>query len=162
MSTRFSVFNSHCLPEDEFKQQVITATEDREISRQPVNKELDKLLQEYVDIFDKNEPVGKFAGEKFRIKLKSDTPIRRPPYRHPRWKRDIINEQVKELLANGSIRESDSPYGSPVTTALKADGTHRLVIDVRELNKVTVDDIEPMPNIDDIVEDTVHSRFFTK
>ncbi|RWS18584.1 uncharacterized protein B4U80_01828, partial [Leptotrombidium deliense] len=96
------------------------------------------------------------------INLKSDTPIRRPPYRHPRWKRDIINEQVQELLANGSIRESDSPYGSPVTTVMKADGTHRLVIDVRELNKVTVDDIEPMPNIDDIIEDTVHSRFFSK
>ncbi|RWS18268.1 hypothetical protein B4U80_12532 [Leptotrombidium deliense] len=82
-----------------------------------------KLLDEFVDVFDtKDEPVGKFTGEQFHIKLKSDKPIRRPPYKHPRWKRDIINKEIDELLANGSIKESDSPYGSPVTTALKSDG----------------------------------------
>ncbi|RWS06346.1 hypothetical protein B4U80_12611, partial [Leptotrombidium deliense] len=133
------------------------------INGQPVNKEIKKLLDEFVDVFDtKDEPVGKFTGEQFHIKLKSDKPIRRPPYKHPRWKRDIINKEIEELLANGSIKESDSPYGSPVTTALKSDGSHRLVIDVRELNKVTVDDIEPMPDIGDIIEETVDSRYFTK
>ncbi|RWS20106.1 hypothetical protein B4U80_12154, partial [Leptotrombidium deliense] len=54
------------------------------INGQPVNSEIKKLLHEFVDVFDtKDEPVGKFAGEQFHIKLKSDKPIRRPPYKHP-------------------------------------------------------------------------------
>ncbi|RWS21005.1 hypothetical protein B4U80_11959, partial [Leptotrombidium deliense] len=46
------------LPKDEFVKQVLTANVDTMINRQPVNKELEKLLQEYIDVFDtKNEPV---------------------------------------------------------------------------------------------------------
>ena len=61
-----------------------------------------------------------------------------PPYRHPRRFKDEIEKAIKELLAMGHIIPSSSPFASLVVLVLKKDGTMRMCIDYRYLNKKTI------------------------
>lgn len=60
-----------------------------------------------------------------------------------------VRRQITELLAKGFIEPSSSPYGAPVLFVQKKDGTLRMCIDYRALNKITVKDRYPLPNIQD-------------
>ena len=78
------------------------------------------------------------------IELKPGTqPIYMPAYRLPHSKRAIIDNQVKEMLDQGVIQHSHSPWNSPLFLVPKKDGTYRPVIDFRRVNKVT----DPYDNI---------------
>jgi putative transposase len=61
-----------------------------------------------------------------------------PPYRHPRRFKDDIEKEIQESLAMGHIRPSSSPFASLVVLVLKKDGTMRICIDYRTLNKKTI------------------------
>ncbi|KAL4020885.1 hypothetical protein IC575_019672 [Cucumis melo] len=63
-----------------------------------------------------------------------------------------LNVQLQELLDKGFIRPSVSPWGAPVLFVKKKDGSMRLCIDYRELNKVTVKNRYPLPRIDDLFD----------
>ena len=58
-----------------------------------------------------------------------------------------VRKQVTDLLANGYIEPSNSPYGAPVLFVQKASGELRMCLDYRALNKITVKRRYPMPNI---------------
>ena len=60
------------------------------------------------------------------------------------------------------IRESHSPYSSPAVVVRKKNGTNRVCVDYRKLNKVTVCDVEPMTPIVDLIQSLRNDRFFTK
>ena len=60
--------------------------------------------------------------------------------------------QLQELLEKGFIRLSVSPWGAPVLFVKKKDGTLRLCVDYRQLNKMTVKNKYPLPMIDDLFE----------
>ena len=62
----------------------------------------------------------------------------------------------------GVIRESTSPYASPVVVVKKPDGSNRVCIDYRKLNKITVFDPEPMPTAEDLFRQLAGSKFFSK
>ena len=59
-----------------------------------------------------------------------------------------LKEQLKDLLDKGFIRPSISPWGAPMLFAKKKDGFHRMCIDYRWLNKVTINNKYPIPMID--------------
>ena len=63
-----------------------------------------------------------------------------------------LKEQLQELLNNGFIRPSVSPWGAPVLFVKKKDAPLRLCIDYRELNKVTIKNKYPLPRIDDLFD----------
>ncbi|GKU89641.1 hypothetical protein SLEP1_g3755 [Rubroshorea leprosula] len=73
-----------------------------------------------------------------------------------------LKEQLQELLDKGFIRPSVSPWGAPVLFVKKKDGTMRLCIDYRELNKVTVRNRYPLPRIDDLFDQLVGAQVFSK
>ena len=63
-----------------------------------------------------------------------------------------LNKQVQELETLGFVQPSTSPWAAPVLFVKKKDGTQRLCIDYRELNKVTIKNRYPLPKIDDLFD----------
>lgn len=86
----------------------------------------------------------------------------RPVYRLSPPMLDELRAQITALLAAGIIRPSMSPYGAPVLFARKKDGTWRMCIDYRALNKITVKDKFPIPRAEDLFDQVQGAQFFTK
>ena len=112
------------------------------------------MAYEFLDIFPEELPgLPPHREIEFRIDVVSDTaPISMPPYRMAPAELKELKEQLQELLDKGFIRPSTSPWGAPVLFVKKKDGTFRLCIDYRELNKVTIKNKYPLPRIDDLFD----------
>ena len=103
------------------------------------------IVNDYPDVFPKDLP-----GE-FTIDLAPGTAsISKAPYKMAPLELKELKIQLQELLDKGFIRPSVSPWGAPVLFVKKNDGSMRLYIDYRELNKVTVRNKYPLPRIDDL------------
>jgi hypothetical protein len=89
-------------------------------------------------------------------------PMITPPYCHPRRFKDEIEKAIKELLAMGHIRPSSSPFASSVVLVLKKDGTIRMCIDYRALNKKKIKNRFPIPRIDELMDELHGEVFFSK
>ncbi|XP_033509762.2 uncharacterized protein [Nicotiana tomentosiformis] len=79
-------------------------------------------------------------------------PVSIPPYRMAPAKLNVLREQLKDHLDKGSIRPSVSPWGAPVLFVKKKDGSLRMCVDYRQLNKVTIKNKYPLPRIDDLFD----------
>lgn len=80
--------------------------------------------------------------------------------------KDEVNKQISELLANGIIRPSRSPYNSPVWIVPKKldasnEKKYRMVIDYRKLNKVTIADKYPIPEINEVLAQLGNNKLFS-
>ncbi|GJU93809.1 putative reverse transcriptase domain-containing protein [Tanacetum coccineum] len=84
------------------------------------------------------------------------------PYRLAPSELEELSGQLKELQDKGFIRPSSSPWGAPVLFVKKKDGSFRMCIDYRELNKLTVKNRYPLPRIDDLFDQLQGSQFFSK
>ena len=73
-----------------------------------------------------------------------------------------LKEQLKDLLEKGFIRPSMSPWGAPVLFVHKKDGSLRMCIDYRQLNKVTIKNKYPLPRIDDLFDQLQGAKCFSK
>jgi len=69
---------------------------------------------------------------------------------------------LEELLEKQFIRPSVSPWGAPVLLVKKKDGSMRLCVDYRQLNKVTINNRYPLPRIDDFMDQLVGAEVFSK
>ncbi len=105
------------------------------------------LLNKYRDVIAvPGEPLGATDKTEHDIKLKSNThPVYIPAYRLPHSQRQIVDQQVKGMLAQGVIQHSRSPWNSPLSLVPKKDGQYRPVIDFWKVNEVTEDDRYPLP-----------------
>ena len=84
------------------------------------------------------------------------------PYRMSTPEMLELNMQLQELLEKKYIRPSVSPWGASVLFIKKKDGTLRLCIDYRQLNKVTVKNRYPLPRIDDLFDQVRGAKLFSK
>ena len=89
-----------------------------------------------------------------------------PSWTHPHriapvW-REPLKEEVKSLLEKGIVRPSNSPWSSPVVPVRKPDGSLRLCIDYRVLNKITTPDPYPIPRIDELIDELNDAKYLTK
>ena len=73
-----------------------------------------------------------------------------------------LQTQLQELLEKGFIRPSHSPWGAPVLFVKKKDGTLRMCIDYRELNKVMIKNKYPLPRINDWFDQLKGAEVFSK
>ena len=73
-----------------------------------------------------------------------------------------LKEQLKDHLDKGFIRPSISPWGAPVLFVKKKDGSLRMCIDYRQLNKVTIKNKYPIPRIDDLFDQLQGASHFSK
>ena len=99
----------------------------------------------------------------FGIDLLPDTqPISIPPYRMAPTEIKELKEQLKDLLDKGFIRPSISPWGASVLFVRKKDGSLRMCIDYRQLNKVTIKNKYPLLRIDDLFDQIQGESYFSK
>ena len=110
--------------------------------------EVMKVLRRYEEIF--TEIAGKASVIEHKIDLTDNHPIRCKPYPLPYAKRGEIREEIKNMMDTGIVRESSSPYTSPLVAVKKKDGFNRMCIDYRKLNVVTVADPAPMTTAEDL------------
>ena len=89
-------------------------------------------------------------------------PVSKAPYRLAPVEMKELASQLQELLDNGMIRPSVSPWGAPVMFVKKKDGSMRLCIDYRELNKLTIKNRYPLPRIDDLFDQLKGAVHFSK
>lgn len=125
-------------------------------------KEARELLNKYKHIFSLSDnDVGRCDLLQHTIHTGDAAPIRQPPRRTPPWKQTEIERQVENLLEKGMIQESTSPWASGVVLVTKKDGSQRLCVDYRQLNKATVQDAFPLPNISDSLDCLSGSQWFS-
>ncbi|GKF24820.1 putative reverse transcriptase domain-containing protein, partial [Tanacetum coccineum] len=79
-------------------------------------------------------------------------PVARAPYRLAPSEMQELSNQLQELADRGFIRPSTSPWGALVLFVKKKDGSFRMCIDYRKLNKLTVKNRYPLPRIDDLFD----------
>ena len=89
-------------------------------------------------------------------------PMSRAPYRMAPTELKELKSQLQELLDKGFIRPSVSPWGAPVLFVKKKDGTLRMCIDYRQINKVTVKNKYPFPRIEDLFDQLKGAGVFSK
>ncbi|GJY93409.1 putative reverse transcriptase domain-containing protein [Tanacetum coccineum] len=110
---------------------------------------------------------AKEVEDKSEKKRLEDVPIVRDfpehaPYRLAPSEMKELSEQLKELSDKGFIRPSSSPWGAPILFVKKKDGSFRMCIDYRELNKLTVKNRYPLPRIDDLFDQLQGSSVYSK
>jgi hypothetical protein len=122
------------------------------------------ILATFDDVFSEptHLPLHR-PGHDHRIPLMDGAnPVNKRPYRYAKHQKDEIDKLVQEYLSSGIIQNSSSPYASPVVLVGKKDGSWRLCVDYRELNKNTVKDRSPIPLVDDLLDELHGSTIFSK
>ena len=112
------------------------------------------VVREFPDVFpDDITGLPPDREVEFTIDLIPETdPISIPPYRMALAELRELKAQLEELLSKGFIRRSISPWGAPVLFVKKKDGSLRLCIDYRQLNRVTIRNQYPLPMIDELFD----------
>jgi hypothetical protein len=121
------------------------------------------ILREYAAVFQepKGLPPPRSYDHSIQLFL-GVQPVSVRPYRYLFYQKEEIKKIIRELLDSGVIRPSHSPFSSPVLLVRKADGTWRMCMDYRALNKVMVKDKFPIPVVDELLDELWGARVFSK
>ncbi|GBG68112.1 hypothetical protein CBR_g2663 [Chara braunii] len=123
---------------------------------------IETIVAKYPDLFEETPGVvDREVVHAIEIILGSKTPKGRI-YRMAPADLDELRRQLKELTEKVWIRPSASPFGSPVLFVPKKGGTLRMCIDYRDLNAITVKNVEPLPRIDDLLDRVHGCKYYTK
>ncbi|GJS03833.1 putative reverse transcriptase domain-containing protein [Tanacetum coccineum] len=122
------------------------------------------VVRDFLEVFpDDLSGLPPIREIEFQIELTPGViPVAKFPYRLAPSELEELSEQLKELQDKGFIRPSSSPWGASVLFVKKKDGSFRMYIDYRELNKLTVKNRYPLPRIDDLFDQLQGSQFFSK
>ncbi|KAJ0863857.1 putative nucleotidyltransferase, Ribonuclease H [Helianthus annuus] len=122
------------------------------------------VAKEFPDVFPEDLPgLPPQRQVEFRIDLvPGAAPVAKASYRLAPSEMQELSTQLQELLDKGFIRPSFSPWGAPVLFVKKKDGTMRMCIDYRELNKLTIKNRYPLPRIDDLFDQLQGSSYYSK
>lgn len=137
---------------------------DAVIEDQAMAGELKRVLQEYRDIFPEQLPSGlppdRPVAHTIPLKPNSVPPAKKM-HRLSKREEDEMLRQIRQLLELGWIQPSSSPYGSPILFVRKKDGSLRMCIDYRGVNKITVRNSYPLPRIDDMFDKLAGAKYFS-
>ncbi|GJR38899.1 putative reverse transcriptase domain-containing protein [Tanacetum coccineum] len=122
------------------------------------------IIREFLEVFPEDlSGLPPARQVEFQIDLvPGAAPVARAPYRLAPTKMQELSTQLQELSDRGFIRPSSSPWEAPVLFVKKKDGSFRMCIDYRELNKLTVKNRYPLLRIDDLFDQLQGSRVYSK
>lgn len=124
--------------------------------------ELKILLNKFEHLFIHGYPHSRVNTGELEIRLKDDSKcVERRPYRLSPIEREKVRDIVKELLDHKIIRESKSPFASPIILVKKKNGKDRMCVDYRELNRNTLRDHYPLPVIADQIDQLAGGHYFS-
>lgn len=112
-----------------------------------------KLILDYHDVFSTGPgDLGRTTKIRHQINTGNSHPIRQGP----RWlsplQMSVIKDHLTDMLDQGLIKPSVSPWASPIVLVKKKDGSTRFCVDYRKVNGITVKDGYPIPRIDDTLD----------
>ncbi|CAH1428386.1 unnamed protein product [Lactuca virosa] len=121
-------------------------------------------VRDFQDVFPEDLPgIPPERQVEFRIDLiPGATSIAKSPYRLAPTEMQELSSQLSEILDKGFIRPNFSPWGAPILFVKKKDGSFRMCIDYRELNKLTIKNRYPLSRIDDLFDQLQGASYFSK
>ena len=132
-------------------------------SRSSLPAEVDEMIQNYQDVFDFPKHMPPKRKLEHTIEIEQGTlPKFSGMYKMSPKELEELKKQLTELLEYGFIKPSESPWGAPVLFVQKKDGSFRLCIDYRALNKVTKKNRYPLPHIEELFNNTQGAKYFSK
>ncbi|GJZ40777.1 putative mitochondrial protein [Tanacetum coccineum] len=127
------------------------------------NPQIQTLLNTFHSVFETPKELPPIRSHDHTIPLlPNTTPINIRPYKHPPNQKDAIELMVKELMESGLIRDSQSSFSSPIVMVKKKDGSWRMCVDYRQLNKHTIKNKFPIPVIEELLDELNGARVFSK
>ena len=125
-------------------------------------RELAALVREFSDIFSKGpDDIGRTHLTQHEINTGDAAPIKQRPRRIPLKLREQVEQQKAEMLRDGVIEESTSPWCSPIVMVRKKDGKYRFCVDLRAVNNVTRAMSHPLPRVDDALDTLAEAKYFS-
>ncbi|XP_038685792.1 uncharacterized protein LOC119985573 [Tripterygium wilfordii] len=128
-----------------------------------IDPRLKGLLAQYEAVFQKPQSLPPTRSTDHSIHLlPNSTPVNVKPYCYPHFQKSEIERMVQDMLKEGIIRTSTSPFSSPVLLVKKKDGSWRFCTDYRTLNAITVRDRFPIPTVDELLDELNGAMVFSK
>ena len=150
---------------EEFRRETAALREDTDVQVAVMGQvpagglEISNLCSEFPDLF--SPVLGTANCEAYVIELCDVTPVRSPPYRCAPPKQAILRRMVNELIEQGVVKPSKSPYASPAFLVPKSRGEYRLVVDYRKVNAKIKFDCYPLPTIEQAFEQFAGAQVFS-
>ena len=127
----------------------------------PQRESLQRVVEGYQSTFSKNDDDLGFCDlVEHKIVTADERPIKIPHRRVPPHQWQEVRDYIQKSLEQGIIRESSSPYASPIVLVRKKDGKLRLCVDYRLLNAKTHKDAYPLPRIDEALDVLKGAEYF--
>lgn len=134
------------ISDEEIEEKINSCTEIDDGQKQS----LKNLIRKYQEIFEKKP--GVLARFEYELRMVDNEAIVTKPYPIPMKYREKVRDEVKRMMEHGIIRRSRSPYINPVVIVIKKDGSVRICLDARELNKKLIDDHESPQGIAEVFQ----------
>jgi hypothetical protein len=120
-----------------------------------------RVLEEFSDVMPEDLPSRRRVDHAIVV-MPGVAPPAKAPYRMNQEELKELKVQLKELLAKGYIKPNKSPYGAPVLFVHKKDGTLRMCVDYKALNKATMKNRYPLPLVDDLFDRLSGAKVFNR
>lgn len=147
------------ITKDEVQVFKIEIEEDNKIATDCTNKKYVDEIKKLVDEYNPKEP--KTTNVTTKIILKDEVPIHQPPRRLSPKEDEEVERQIEEWLEKKIVRPSTSEYSSPIVLVKKKNGSTRICVDYRKLNKHVVKDRYPLPVIEDQIDKLQGAKIFS-
>jgi hypothetical protein len=142
-------------PKDDIENEVFQGCDTK------LKSDLYEVVNQYDEMFKEPKGIPPQRGI-HEIQLHQDCPLPLVCTECSVMENTEIKKQIQELLNKGVIVPSSSPCGSPIVLVPKKEGTWRMCVDFRALNKITVKNRYPLPRINDLLDQLKDAKYFTK